>query len=345
MRKTSRWIGVVMAALVLGAAPVYAHGPKGSNPLATFQDAFLIVFIIAVPIFLLVQGLLLFAIVRYRRRSDDEMPKQIHGNAALEWTWTLGSFAIVAFLFVFTVGVLADEPSLPPDALVVEVTGRQFFWEFDYPEYDLSLISGSEEVVKLPARRNVLLRISSADVQHSFWVPEWGGKIDAIPGRVNELWFDFHDTGSYVVRCAEFCGSKHFDMLAYIDVVPMEEFDDWIAEKSQVDFVPIGTDMETSLPEGDALAGEALFKRLGCGGCHNFEGENGQNGPSLLNVGEKAEDMREGYTAEQYIRESILLPNAYIYPGYRPGIMPDDYGDRLSAQELADLIAYLTKAE
>jgi cytochrome c oxidase subunit 2 len=196
--------------------------------------------------------------------------------------------------------------------------------------------------LKLPAGRSVRLDITSADVQHSFWVPEWGGKVDAIPGRVNTLWFDLHDPASYTVRCAEYCGLSHYEMLADVEVVPAEAFDRWmderIAERNR--FEPMGADMATALPEGDPLRGEEWFIELGCGGCHSLDGSGGPQGPTLQGIGEAAATRVEGYTAGQYLRESILLPCEHLAGDYRC-FMPQEYGERLDLQNLADLIAYL----
>ncbi|MCZ7545418.1 MAG: c-type cytochrome [Anaerolineae bacterium] len=191
----------------------------------------------------------------------------------------------------------------------------------------------------IPAERPVALDVTSDDVQHSFWVPEWGGKVDAIPGRVNTMWFDFHETASLFVRCAEYCGKSHYDMIASVEIIPGDEFDAWMADQvaHHSEREVVGADLDTPLPEGDAAAGEGVFLSQGCETCHAHQDS---AGPALDGLGEAAAARREGYTADLYLHEAVVQPCAYLVQDY-PCIMPEEYGERLTAQELADLLAYL----
>ena len=347
MSRLQRWvaIGLITMAILLLPASALAHGPSGAGGGDAFRNTFVVVLAIAAPIFLLVQGLLIFAVVRYRRRSDTEMPTQVTGNRRLEWTWTLGSFAIILVLFGITVRVLADDAGPPDNAMPIDVIGHQFYWEVVYPDTGVTFTSASgAEALMIPAERPVVLRITSADVQHSFWVPDWGGKVDAIPGRVNTMWFDFHETGSYVARCAEYCGRAHYSMMMDVEVVDGDTFDAWMHDK--VKHIgkreAVGVDLDAPLPAGDPVAGEQVFHGYGCEMCHSLTGESRSTGPTLLGIGAKAAERREGYPADRYLHEAIVQPCAYLVNGY-PCIMPEEYGQQMTAQELADLIAYLSQ--
>ncbi|NLX11001.1 MAG: cytochrome c oxidase subunit II [Chloroflexi bacterium] len=344
-------VGALLWVLALPAA-VWAHGPsEGGAGAEAINELFKITLWIAIPIFLLVEGLILFAIIRYRRRSHDEMPEQVHGRTSLEIVWTVLSFMIIAVLFFLTLRALNTEYQAEADSeetaadLTVDVIGYMFNWDFRYylSEDEPTGITTTKEL-KIPANRNVLLRITSTDVQHSFWVPDLAGKVDAVPGYINTMWLDVHQTGRYLGQCAEYCGLNHYNMLLEVDVMEPAEFDTWLADTmaSASDFEPIGTDMETELPEGDAERGNQIFTDLACNACHGLDDQ--PSGPALERMVEDAvEDAveYEGEDAEHFLRESILLPCEHLAEGWSQCIMPQDYGQRLDAQGLADLIAYL----
>ncbi len=346
------WVGLVAAAAVLLLAlalpaEVGAHGrADGGASRTDINDLFSIIFWISVPIFLLVEGLILFAIIRYRRRHRHEMPEQVEGNHRLEIAWTVLSFVIIGVVFALTArfmmtryDVAANNGAATPD-LTVHVTGYKFNWDYEY-----FLGVGDETGVKttrkltLPTNRNVLLEITSTDVQHSFWLPSLAGKVDAIPGYTNIMWLNIPEAGLYTGNCAEYCGTLHYDMLIEVEALEPAAFDAWLAGRMAAisQFVPIGTDLEAPLPQGDAERGAAIFTELGCASCH---GSAPGAGPSLPQMAADA-TSRQDSAAEAFLRESILLPCAYQAAGYNCQIMPSDYGEKLDAQGLADIIAYL----
>jgi len=356
MRKfvSVRWVlAAVGAALIAIAAPevASAHGPAtGGAGIDTVWDLFNTTLFMAIPIFLLVEGLIIFAVFRYRRRHKDEMPEQVHGNTALEITWTLLAFAIIAVLFVLTLRALdtdyraeAEQDVTTPD-YTVNVIGYSFNWDYEYfigEDEDTGVRTTGR--VTIPADRNVLLRITSRDVVHSFWLPDLAGKVDAVPGYTNTQWLTVKEPGLYTGNCAEYCGLLHYNMLIELEALPPAEFDRWLADRmaGATGFTPIGDDLESELPEGDAASGDGIFHELGCDNCH---GPQDGAGPALPGMGERAVAHGEdagGLSPEQYLREAILVPCAYEVPGFQCGIMPSDYGQRLDAQALADLIAYL----
>ncbi len=352
MKRSFTWLGLAaVAALLLGAlaapAPALAHSAEGGASASDINGLLRIVFWMAVPIFLLVEGLIVYSILRFRRRRADEMPKQVEGHAPLEFAWTALAFVIVGVLFVITLRALqtdyevkADNEAGDPD-LTVHVEGYMFNWDYTY-----FLGDGTQTGVRttgtltIPTDRNVFLEISSRDVQHSFWVPDLAGKVDAIPGVVNSMWLHVDEPGVYKGNCAEYCGTLHYNMLIEVEAVPPDQFETWLAERESAagDFVPIGTDLESALPEGDAARGEELFTTLGCNNCHRDEPS---AGPARVGMEDRAEERIEGMEEEQYLRESILTPCAYEAPGFNCQIMPHNYGEQLDAQGLADLIAYL----
>jgi cytochrome c oxidase subunit II len=339
---------VLLAALVL-PAPAWAHDPStGGASADNIRRLFNITLAIAIPVFLLVEGLILFAIIRYRRRHVDEIPEQVEGNHVLEIAWTALAFAIVTVLFILTVRALQTDYTVEaergeniPD-LTVQVEGYLFNWDYTY-FLDDDEPTGVKTTKKLtiPADKAVLLEITSRDVQHSFWVPDLGGKVDAIPGYTNTMWLQVSEPGLYPGNCAEYCGLNHYNMLIEVEVVEPAAFDAWLAGQMATanEFVPVGTDLETPLPQGDAARGEQIFSDLACNACHLPEAEQ-PSGPSIARM------MRDAHahadvTAEEYLHESIVLPCAELAEGYSQCIMPQDYGDRLDAQGLADLIEYL----
>lgn len=343
-----RSVGLVALALAWGLpASALAHGPaSGGAARSDINDLFNILFWISVPVFLLVEGLILYAIIRYRRRKRDEMPEQIEGHRPLEITWTVVSLLIIAVVFVLTARFMttryqveADNGDTTPD-LTVHVTGYMFNWDYEY------FLGAGEETgvittrkLTIPANRNVLLEITSSDVQHSFWVPDLAGKVDAIPGYTNTMWLNVDQPGLYPGNCAEYCGTLHYDMLIDVEVLEPAAFDAWLAQQMAATgrFVPIGADLTSPLPAGDVARGEQLFGELDCHSCH---GEQPGVGPSLAQMARDARAI-DGYTPEGYLRESILVPCAVQAEGYNCQIMPADYGEKLDAQGLADIIAYL----
>lgn len=333
--------------------PALAHGSTGGASASDIRSLFAIVFFMSIPVFLLVEGLLLFSVVRYRRRRADELPDQVEGHRPLEMTWTVASFVIVLILFGLTAYALqtdykvkADRNDGSPD-LTVNVEGYMFNWDYEYfiGEETETGVQTTRRLT-IPSDRNVLLKITSRDVQHSFWVPSLAGKVDAVPGYNNTMWLNVDEPGVYTGNCAEFCGANHWEMMIDVEVLEPTAFDLWLQDRQAElsEFVPMGTDMDTPLPAGDAARGGELFHStdLNCAACH---GAQDGAGPAAGSLAEDAAHM-EGYdSADEYLRESILMPCAYETPGYNCNMMPDDYGTKLDAQGLADIIEYLTSLE
>src|SRR6266850_1622792 len=178
----------------------------------------------ATVVFVLVEGALLLAIWKFRNRPGAAEPVQIHGNTTLEIVWTIIPAFILALIAVPTVRTIFKTATLPgPEALQVEVIGHQWWWEFRYPQ--LGITTAGE--LKVPMGRTVNLEMTTADVVHSFWLPQFAGKRDVFPNRFNNLWFKAEVTGNFPAQCVEFCGKQHGRMAYRIISMDSTEFDSW----------------------------------------------------------------------------------------------------------------------
>ena len=268
--------GAVVASAVLaspglagngGFAPVPPESPNAQG----IHTSYVFISIFAFAIFLLVEGLLIAFVIRFRRRKRPRYADgaQIHGATKLELTWTVGPvlilFAIAAFVFAKLPGIQnVPSASAGTSNLVVDVTGTQFTWQFTYPNGVVAFDS-----MRAPEGRTVELHVTAPDwdVIHSWWIPALAGKIDAIPGRVNKTWFRAKRSGVFQGQCAELCGLFHAKMLASVEVMPADEFDAWLAQSEQQQDAGTG-------PLGDEMW-EAT-----CAKCHGPTGEGGY-GPKI----------------------------------------------------------------
>jgi cytochrome c oxidase subunit II len=209
--------------------------------------------------------------------------------------------------------------------LVIEVVARQFAWQFRYPEHDLV----SQEL-HLPVDQPVRFEITSDDVIHSFWVPQFRAKRDATPGQISELSITPTELGRYPIRCAELCGVGHAIMNAEVIVETQADFLAWI-------------EAQASLPSDPMEAGRLLFNRYGCQGCHALDDAGAVSvvGPALEAIGEVAEERVADLDARGYLEQSILDPGAYVVDGYQDGLMPLNFAEQISADELRILVDYL----
>lgn len=290
---------------------------------------------VATAIFVIVEGTLIYSIVRFGREPGDESDgPPIRGNLGLEVFWTAIPAAIVVFLAVYSYQILNRMGQLQPDALNAEVRAQQYAWQFYYPDAD---ITSSE--LHLPLNRQAHLKMRSNDVIHSFWVPQLRIKQDVLPDRITEALLTPTEVGTYPIVCAELCGDEHPLMRAALVVQSAADFENWLEGQKGAKQRATATPGAAS---GAIAQGRQIFTQSGCGGCHILTDANttGQVGPSLDGIGAHAASMVAGQTAEQYIRASIVDPTAYIVKGYRP-IMPKTYSTTLSADELNALVQYL----
>ena len=206
----------------------------GGDVAAKQRDIFYLALWPAIAILVIVEGLLIYALIRFRQKPGQGLPKQVHGNTRLEIAWTIAPALLLLGLAVpMTILIvdLAREPSA--DALQVRVIGHQWIWEFQYPEYTDAegnpLTMFTE--LHIPAGREIAVTLRSADVIHSFWIPRLAGKLDAVPGRENRFFFNANEPGTFSGQCAEFCGLGHADMRLVVIAQSEEEFQAWVKEQ------------------------------------------------------------------------------------------------------------------
>ena len=225
----------------------------------------------------LVFVVLLVILVRFRARpGDTALPRQIRGHTLLEISWTIGPALALLIIAIPTIQIVfrTQTAATPPDALQVTVRGRQWWWEFRYPELDV--VTANE--LHLPVGRRVVLRLDGPDVIHSFCVPQLGGKRDVIPGRVNQITLTPEQPGEYWGQCAEFCGVSHANMGMRAIVQTAADFDRWVAQQKA----------PPAEPSGPAAAGKAVFAGSACVGCHTIQGVSaGVLGPDLTHFGSR----------------------------------------------------------
>ena len=319
-------LATVAGAVLLDSADLLP--PLASTQGVTIDWLFGIHLKLIAVLFALVIVFMLYSIVVFRRRPGDLTEGQyIHGNTRLEIAWTVIPLIIVAVMGYIGVVTLRDVTASSPDEMVVEVTGSQWSWRFDYPEQGLT----STELI-LPVNQPIRFEITSTDVIHNLWVPEFRVKQDAVPGAVNLLRVTPTVVGNYKVRCAELCGLRHSQMLADVRVLERSEFNSWVgAEIARV--------AALDTPEA---RGEQLYQTQGCIGCHSLDGTI-VVGPSWLNLFGRQEQLDDGTSViadEDYIRHSILYPGDQIVKGFQ-NLMPANYGEILSENDIEDLIAFI----
>ncbi len=285
----------VMVALTLSLAACASDAPqdtlKPAGPLArSIDNLFTPIFWIAVGVFVLVQGVLLISVIKFRRRDgDDELPKQLHGNTLLEIGWTALPALVLVVVGVVSVPTIFDLNEKPADALQVKVVGQKYWWSYEYPQDSEAFpnqgdfgLDGDKPIVTanelhIPAGQRVLLTLTSTDVIHSFWAPRLNGKRDVVPGRTHTWMLEADEPGVYAGQCAEFCGISHANMRLKVVAHDPAGWDDWVASQMPDAKVPTS---------GEAAEGFALFGQQ-CAMCHKVDGSYDQvqaTSPSAPNL-------------------------------------------------------------
>jgi len=299
----------------------------------------------ALGVFVLVEGALLYSIFRFRGRPEDPEPSQIHGNTTIEIIWTLIPALILAAIAVPTVKGIFETNAIPKGAMVIEVIGHQWWWEFRYPEANIT----TANEMFIPAGRTVELKINSGDVVHSFWPPRFAGKRDVFPGRETRLWWKADSTGLYPGQCAEYCGIQHARMAFHVRSVTPQDFEAWIghmkakgppkppaaaapAAGGSLRTASAGAKVQgardsaaagTPAQGAEYAAGEKLFMTKGCMGCHSLQAvgaPKGLIGPNLANVGSRShiaagwlpntdENLERWIREPQSVKKGVLMPN------------------------------------
>jgi cytochrome c oxidase subunit 2 len=283
----------------------------------------LVYFLLAVAVFFSV-GIFLsifYFAVRYRRRSESELPVAAEGAMSLEILWSVIPFGLTMIMFAWGASVFFTISRPPDDAQEIYVIGKQWMWKIQHME-------GQREINELhvPVGQAIKLRMTSEDVIHDFFVPAFRTKADVLPGRYTTAWFKPTRPGKYHLFCSQYCGTNHYAMIGWVYVMEPQEYQAWLSG---------GT--SGSLAAG----GEKLFQTFACANCHHLTGAPGR-GPDLRNLYGTQVELTDGSHVkfdEDYIRESILSPSAKIVKGYQP-IMPTFQG-LVTEENILQLIEYI----
>jgi cytochrome c oxidase subunit 2 len=297
-----------------------------SAPAQSIFELSLFMIVVCAAIFLVVFSLLVYAVLKFRRRGEDDgsEPAQVYGSTQVELAWTITPVIIVIVLFLATARVIADVQNSvrPKNALEVTVIGHQFWWEYRYP--GLRVVTANE--LHVPVNEPTFLTLLSADTDHSFWVPRLAGKTDLIPNHPNEMWTEPHETGLYLGQCAQYCGMQHAKMLLRVYVDSRHDFDRWIADQAKPARV---TD--------EFAEGRRIFEHTACINCHTVAGTvaNGRYGPDLTHLMSR-ETIASGVAAntQRNLRSWIENPQAI-----KPGSLMPPMG--MSVRELDAVTLYM----
>jgi cytochrome c oxidase subunit 2 len=322
--------------------PINAQSPTNifapaATPAHSIFDLSMLVLGVTLVIFLVVAGLLLYALIRFRSRPEDSdrEPAQIYGSNQIEVSWTVIPILIVVTLFLATTRVILGTQAIPkPDSAInITVIGHQFWWEYRYPQ--LGVVTANELHIPISDSAHptpTYLTMSSADVSHSFWVPRLAGKTDVIPNKINTMWIDPAQPGLYLGQCAQYCGTQHAKMLLRVYAQTPADFAAWVDQQRQ----PAVQDFE-----GNAIAaeGEAVFMRNACINCHAVSGTvaTGRFGPDLTHLASR-DTIASGAIQNNAgnLRKWIDDPNS-MKPG---ALMPAMH---LNDHDLDVITAYLTQ--
>jgi cytochrome c oxidase subunit 2 len=270
---------------------------------------------------------LLYSLVVFRRKKGESGDGvHIEGNSKLEIAWTV--LPLIAVLFLASLGAqsLAQTRQIDPSAMQVNVIAGQWYWQFQYPQYGV----GSGDLY-LPVGKQVDLQMTSNDVIHSFFVPEFRIKQDILPGRTIDLRITPTVIGQYKVSCAQLCGSNHAYMVANVVVVSQSEFQAWI------------TQQQATASQNPVLHGLQLVQGLGCLVCHSTDGSR-KTGPTWQHLYQFTVILADGSKVvadEKYLSSSITNPNLQIVAGFSPNVMPGTFGKTLDASQIQAIVAYI----
>lgn len=301
------------------AASTFAHEVDNTFAVVYWLDVIFFAMIIA--------AMVLFT-VKYRRRKEGQRTSPVKGNHALEFAWSFipGVFLLVFFVMGFR--TYMDMQVAPVDSMNIRVTGQKWNWSYEYPELGITM-SGDDGLV-VPAMTPVRLTITSVDVLHSFFVPDFRTKKDAVPNRYSTIWFEAMAPGEHPVYCAEYCGDGHSRMASKVTVLEPAKFKEWVASKKQA-----------SASMTSEEHGKQLFNSQGCAGCHSIDGTR-IVGPSLKGKYGTTEQLADGSSVtidDNYIHESLMSPGAKVVAGFAPQMPP--YQGRLKDDEISALIDYI----
>ncbi|MDQ0206481.1 cytochrome c oxidase subunit II [Alkalicoccobacillus murimartini] len=336
MKQVKTWSGrlslLVMLLLMSGCfgnENLTALDPKGPQAQWIFNNMVLSLYIMAF-VTLVVFAIFFYILAKFRRKEgDDEYPKQVHGSTVLEITWTVIPILLLLVLFVPTImGTFEFAESQAPedveDAVYIDVTGHQYWWQFDYEE---GFTAGQE--VYIPTGERVYFTLNAQDVIHSFWVPALGGKIDTVPGIENTLWLEATEPGTYMGKCAELCGPSHALMDFKLIALEREDYDQWVED--MVAKADVEQPEDSSVQQGYEVFQES------CISCHAVGGAGSASGPTLTNFADRKTIAGYLENTDEQLEAWIRNPDEFKQDNNMIPFPEED----LSADEMDALIAYL----
>jgi cytochrome c oxidase subunit 2 len=311
--------------MLAAKGPTFFMPPQSSTVAAQVDYVFDLVFWISAFFFVLIIAVMVYFVMKYRHRPGHVESRTSSHNDVLEVTWSVIPALLTVVIFVEGVNSYLNMRQPPPDCYEIDVVGQKWKWTFIYPNGVIS------DELHFPVGRPVKLVMTSNDVLHSFYIPDFRVKMDVIQGRYTYLWFQADEVGKHKVYCAEYCGKDHSRMGATAFVESPDDLEAWFVKESNyvVDFPT------------PALAGAEVFRRRGCGQCHSVEPNKTITGPSFYGTYGTEQQTSAGPVVvdENYIRESVLQPGAKVRAGFK-NQMPSFQG-LLKDNEIAALIAYI----
>lgn len=300
---------------------------KGSTISGEVDAVFDFMFWVSIFFFILLMGGMAYFAVKYRRKSDHDKTPYITHNHLLEFIWSFIPLVLLLIVFAWGYKVYHKSKHVPENAIEIQVIGKQWLWEFVYPQSPLAKKTVNDLYV--PAGVPVVLNMTSEDVLHSFFVPSFRVKQDVIPGYRSQLWFEVPEPGTYRIFCTEYCGVSHSQMIGFVHVLPLKEYEEWLKQDSSA---------------GKTLAdlGKDLYTSKGCVACHSTDGTT-KVGPSFKGIYAREHVFTDGTklakTTDEYIRESILSPMTKIVAGFPPAMLV--YQGQITEEEIGQVIEFL----
>ncbi|MEW4528464.1 cytochrome c oxidase subunit II [Maioricimonas sp. JC845] len=318
--------GLNLTGLLAAGDGTIAFPAQGSTVAPSVDTLFYVITGISTFFFLLIISVMIYFIIRYRRRPGHEVQPSPSHNTALEITWSVIPSLLLIYIFGHGFLTYLDMREAPEGAYEIQVVGRKWSWAFQYPNGVV------QNELHLPVDRPVRMVMSSEDVIHSLYIPAFRIKQDLVPGRYTKTWFHATRPGNYRLYCAEYCGQQHSTMVADVVVHEAGEFEPWLQAE---------VDRMNDLPPAEL--GELLYQRQGCVQCHAIDSTTaGKVGPSFAGTFGTQQQLANGETVtvdENYIRQSILEPVSQVRAGYQP-VMPT-YQGRLKDREINALVEFI----
>ncbi|MCB9568093.1 MAG: cytochrome c oxidase subunit II [Myxococcales bacterium] len=303
--------------------------PAASTNAQELDNVYLFITALCAISFVILIGAQIYFMVKYKKpASGHRKTSPLTHSGKLEFWWSFIPAVLLIGLFAWGETLYMKMVAPPDDALQIRVTGQKWFWTVEYPDSGAKL---TDEII-IPINVPVKLTLTSNDVIHSFYIPVFRQKKDAVPGRYTNMWFEATKVGVYPLFCAEYCGDQHSSMIGTAKVVSMEDFEAAIEEASRIVQLP-----NEPLPD----YGARVFAKRGCESCHSVDGTT-KTGPSLKGKYGAQETLADGSTVtidDNYIRESLMEPNAKIVQGFAPQ-MPSFTG-QLTDEQIVGLIEYI----